>query len=97
MAAMTATVKSVLSSDTVSVIGTLKQCMSRSRDVHCARFHAVQVVLRGRVVGNAIPKERVLHLEGLSAPRIGNRDRPDEVSWQRGAVPRKSASTSSQC
>lgn len=26
-----------------------------------------------------LPKERVIHLEGLSAPRIGNRDRPDEV------------------
>ncbi|KAM0791327.1 hypothetical protein ACM66B_005797 [Microbotryomycetes sp. NB124-2] len=52
MAVMSATVKSVLSSDTV--------------------------VLRGKVVGTALPKERILHLEGLTAPRTGNRDRPDE-------------------
>ncbi|KAK4054505.1 hypothetical protein OIV83_000999 [Microbotryomycetes sp. JL201] len=52
MTVMSATVKSVLSSDTV--------------------------VLRGRVVGTTLPKERVLRLEGLTAPRLGNRDRADE-------------------
>lgn len=51
--AMQATVKSILSSDTI--------------------------VLRGKVLAGQIPKERVLHLEGLSAPRLGNRDRADEV------------------
>ncbi|KAL8292267.1 hypothetical protein RQP46_001733 [Phenoliferia psychrophenolica] len=37
------------------------------------------LVLRGKTLTpGQLPKERVIHLEGLSAPRIGNRDRPDE-------------------
>ncbi|KAK4705914.1 staphylococcal nuclease domain-containing protein 1, partial [Phenoliferia sp. Uapishka_3] len=37
------------------------------------------LVLRGKtLVPGQLPKERVIHLEGLSAPRIGNRDRADE-------------------
>ncbi|KAH8916110.1 transcription factor [Atractiella rhizophila] len=38
------------------------------------------VVLRGRAMGpgGALPKERTLHLAGLSAPRMGTRDRNDE-------------------
>lgn len=53
--AQIATVKSVLSSDTL--------------------------VLRGKVSSTGIlPKEKVLHLLGLESPRVGNRERADEVS-----------------
>ncbi|SCV72043.1 BQ2448_4737 [Microbotryum intermedium] len=53
-ASMSATVKSVLSADTL--------------------------VLRGKVLSpNSLPRERVVHLDdGLTAPRVGNRDREDE-------------------
>lgn len=30
------------------------------------------------MLGSSIPKERILHLEALAAPRVGNRDRSDE-------------------
>lgn len=36
------------------------------------------VILRGRPANGQPPKERTLHLYGLSAPRTGSRDRPDE-------------------
>ncbi|GAA5892084.1 hypothetical protein JCM5296_004053 [Sporobolomyces johnsonii] len=37
------------------------------------------LVLRGKIVqNNALPKEKVLHLADLTAPRLGTRDRPDE-------------------
>lgn len=68
-----ATVKSVLSADTVSLQLALNAAES-SRDLD-------QIVLRGKAAAaGQIPKERVLHLAGLTAGRVGNRDRPDEVS-----------------
>lgn len=44
-------------------------------------FPRRQLVLRGKtLVPGQLPLERILHLEGLSnAPRLGNRDRQDEV------------------
>ncbi|BGP08133.1 hypothetical protein JCM10049v2_003979 [Rhodotorula toruloides] len=37
------------------------------------------IVLRGKVVQpNALPREKVLHLADLTAPRLGSRDREDE-------------------
>ncbi|KAM0752525.1 hypothetical protein T439DRAFT_324618 [Meredithblackwellia eburnea MCA 4105] len=37
------------------------------------------LVLRGKtLVPGQLPKERIIHLEGISAPRVGNRDRQDE-------------------
>ncbi|GAA5856749.1 hypothetical protein JCM8547_008820 [Rhodosporidiobolus lusitaniae] len=37
------------------------------------------LVLRGKVVQpNALPREKLLHLADLSAPRLGTRDRPEE-------------------
>ncbi|KAH9448966.1 hypothetical protein MJO29_009850 [Puccinia striiformis f. sp. tritici] len=36
------------------------------------------LILRGRPINGQPPKERTLHLAGLTAPRIGSRDRPDE-------------------
>lgn len=36
------------------------------------------LVLRGRSINGQPPKERTLHLAGLSAPRTGSRDRADE-------------------
>lgn len=52
-------------------IGTVKSILSSDT-----------IVLRGKPSATgAIPKERVLHLSGLdAAPRLGNRDRSDDVS-----------------
>ncbi|OAV88251.1 hypothetical protein PTTG_01501 [Puccinia triticina 1-1 BBBD Race 1] len=36
------------------------------------------LILRGRPINGQPPKERTLHLAGLTAPRTGSRDRPDE-------------------
>ncbi|SCZ88438.1 BZ3500_MvSof-1268-A1-R1_Chr2-1g04411 [Microbotryum saponariae] len=62
-ASMSATVKSVLSADTSA-----------------AFLPSVQLVLRSKVLSpNSLPRERVVHLDdGLTAPRVGNRDREDE-------------------
>ncbi|KAG0145579.1 hypothetical protein CROQUDRAFT_658503 [Cronartium quercuum f. sp. fusiforme G11] len=38
------------------------------------------VILRGRPTNGQPPKERTLHLAGLTTPRTGSRDRPEE-SW----------------
>jgi len=80
---LNAVVKSVLSADTVrgsaaARLGSflrLPPLTGRSLTLSPA-----QLVLRGNVVGGQIPKERVLHLEALTAPKVGNQKRPDEVT-----------------
>ncbi|GAA5975870.1 hypothetical protein JCM11641_002826 [Rhodosporidiobolus odoratus] len=57
-----------MSTPTQSLLAFTKSCLS-----------ADTLVLRGKIVQpDALPREKVLHLADLTAPRIGGRDRSDE-------------------